>query len=95
MFTLKLYRVPNGQLVTRVQAVHHVQTMEIGKSGRIIEVWAFHGPEPSTYDAYFIGEKEDGMDALNDDNHFHWALLENSDGNTTEHFRPAGYGRPR
>lgn len=95
MFTLKLFRSRNGQLVTKVVAVHHVQTMEIGKTGRMLELWAFHGQEPSTYDAYFIGEPDPGMDAVNDENHWGWGLLENWEGNTSEHYRPAGYGHVR
>ena len=96
MFTLKLFRSRNGQLVTRVIACDHVQTMTIGETGRIIELWAFHGPEPSGYDCYYIGEAEPGMSAVDDiahhGNHYGWGLLENWEGNTSQHFRPAGYG---
>ena len=46
------------------------------------------------YEVYYIGEPELGMDAINGDNNFGWGLLENSDGRTTQHFRPAGYGIP-
>lgn len=95
MFTLKLFRSRNGQLVTRVLAVDHVQTMTIGREGRTLEVWAFHGPEPSGYDAFFIGDREPHMDALNDENHWGWGLLENWEGNTSEHYRPASYGHLR
>lgn len=90
MFTLKLFRRRNGQLVTKTISVHHVQTMEIGTRGKMIEVWAF---QPSgDYDAYFIGDPDPGMDALNEDNHWGWGLLENEAGRTSEHYRPASYG---
>lgn len=92
MFALKLFRSRNGQLVTRVVAVDHLQTMTIGKSGRMIEIWAFQASEPSAYDVYYIGEADPDMNAPNDTNHWGWALLENWEGNTSEHFRPAGYG---
>lgn len=95
MFTLKLFRSRNGQLVTKVLAAHHVQTMTIGEAGRMIELWAFQGPEPSAYEAFYIGEAEPGMNALDDSNHFGWGLLENWEGNTSEHYRPAGYGHIR
>lgn len=92
MFTLKLFKRRNGQEVSRVVSVHHVQVMEIGPARRMLEIWAFHDQEPSPYDVYYVGERESDMDAVNFDNHWGWALLENSDGNTTEHYRPCGWG---
>lgn len=100
MFTLKLFRSHGGQLTTKVVAAHHVVSMTIGQ-GRALELWAFHGPEPSTYETYYIGEPEPGMEAHGDEGlHLHhgenswwgWGLLENWEGNTSEHYRPAGYG---
>ncbi len=96
MFTLKLFKSVNGQLVTRAMAVHHVQTMTCGDTGRLLELWAFRGQEPAAYDTYYIGDAEPGMNAVDDiavhGNHYGWGLLENWEGNTSEHYRPAGYG---
>lgn len=93
MFTLKLFRRKNGQLVTKTLAVHHVETMEIGTTGRIIEVHAYRCQgDYGLHEQYFIGEREDDMDALNDQNYWGWGLLENWEGNTSEHYRPASYG---
>jgi hypothetical protein len=100
MFTLKLFRRKNGQLVTRIVAVHHVQVMEIGTNKKMLEIWAFHsaagdGRLRGDYDCYYVGEKEPDMDAANDDVLFGWGLLENWEGNTTQHFRPASYASPQ
>ena len=92
MFTLKLFRRTNGQLITKVLAVDHVQTMEIGRDKKTLEIWAFKTPSGDGYEAYFVGEREKNMTALNEANHFGWGLLENWEGNTTQHFRPASYG---
>lgn len=105
MFTLKLYRrLPHlegrQEKVTRVVQAHHVQVQEIGKTGCALELWAFDGPEPSDYTSYYIGEPEPGMDAFGKPTHLDhgdhswwgWGLLENSQGKTTEHYRPASYG---
>lgn len=92
MFTLKLYRRRNGQLVTRIIAVHHITAMVIGTKQKTIEIWAHRTAQGGDYDAFFVGEREAGMTALTDENHFGWGLLENWEGNTTEHFRPASYG---
>ena len=92
MFTLKLYKGRNGQLVTRIMAVDHVQTMTIGPNDRLLELWAFEGREPSAYESVYIGDVDPNMDAVTEDNHWGWGLLENWEGNTTQHFRPAGYG---
>ena len=104
MFTLKLYKRlgdltseggPPSQLVTKIMAVDNVQVMEIGLKGRLLELWAFHHPLPSTYDVFYIGETEPGM-VTHDDWHsqqnWGWGLLENERGSTTQHFRPASYG---
>jgi hypothetical protein len=92
MFTLKLFKRVNGQTITRTLAVHHVQTMEIGVNRRTMEIWAFKDEEPSPYVVYYVGEREPEMNALTWANHWGWALLENGQGNTTEHYRPAGHG---
>lgn len=101
MFTLKLFRSRNGQLTSRVVAADHVVSMTIGKEGRAMELWAFHGPAPSTYSTYYIGEPEPGMEAYGGESAhlstaegtwWGWGLLENWEGNTSEHYRPAGYG---
>lgn len=101
MFTLKLFRNRNGQLVTRVVAVHHVVSMSIGERHHAIELWAFDGPSPSSYSVYYIGEPEPGMEAHGRENAdleagegswWGWGLLENWEGNTSEHYRPGSYG---
>ena len=105
MFTLKLYRrVSPDAVITKVLSVHHVQTMsfehrESEITHKALELWAFHGPEPSTYDSYLIGEREKHAPAASDHGTlrpehewYGWGLLENEAGRTTEHFRPAGYG---
>lgn len=92
MFTLKLYRRKNGQLVTKVLAVHYVTTMEIGENRKTLEIWAYKSEQGGDYESYYVGEREETMTALTDDNHFGWGLLENLEGNTTEHYRPASYG---
>lgn len=108
MFTLKLYRrlpaLPEAGVPPhkhrKVMSVHRVMVLEIGKEGRALELWAFPN-ESNDYQAYYIGEPELGMDAygqqgLHLDYEPHswwgWGLLENWEGNTTEHYRPAGYG---
>lgn len=105
-FTLKLFKGQNGQLVTDISSVDRVQTMDIGTTGRMIELWAFkraprppfhpeQPPEVGGYDVYYIGDREPQMDAVNETNHWQWGLLENEAGRTTQHFRPASYGIPR
>lgn len=90
MFTLKLFRRDNGQLVTKTIAVHHVQTMEIGNNRKTIEIWAFK--DEYDYKNYYVGELEQEMTELNNGNHWGWGLLENWEGNTSQHYRPASYG---
>lgn len=92
MFTLKLFRRKNGQLVTKAVAVDHIQTMEIGVDGKTLEIWAFNSKAGADYENYYVGEREDNMTALNDENHWGWGLLENWEGKTSEHYRPASYG---
>lgn len=102
MFTLKFFkRTPTGQKITKIVPVHHVQVMTIGEKNQVIEIWAFHAPEPSTYDTYFVGVPEEGMIGYQDvkskslhlnNDWWGWGLLENWEGNTSEHFRPASYG---
>lgn len=92
MFTLKLYKRNGTQIVQKILSVDHVQVMSIGQNGRMLELWAFERKEPSEYYGFYIGEREEGMDAIGEDNHWGWGLLENAAGKTTEHFRPASYG---
>jgi hypothetical protein len=102
MFTLKLYRRHAGSRTKmhKVISVHRVVVMEIGKEGHALELWAFTGSN-NDYEAYYVGKPEEGMDAYGkEDLHlgvepnswWGWGLLENSDGKTTEHYRPASYG---
>lgn len=105
MFTLKLFRShPGVRLTTKVVAAHHVVSMTIGSRDAAMELWVFHGPEPSAYDVYYIGETEPGMEAHDQEGRhleiganswWGWGLLENWEGNTSEHYRPAGYGHIR
>ena len=92
MFTLKLFRRRNGQLVSKVFAVHHVNTMEIGENHRTLEIRAHQTEQDGYYQTYFVGERDENMTALTDENHWGWGLLENSEGKTSEHYRPASYG---
>lgn len=102
MFTLKLYRrkgPETTQKMHKVIAVHRAVVLDIGEKGGALEIHAYvdqGGPE-----IYYIGEPEPGMDAHGrDDLHlgtepyswWGWGLLENQDGKTSEHYRPAGYG---
>lgn len=105
MFTLKLYRrnpplegAP-GEIVTKIIPVHEVTTVQIGKERKALELWAHR--DGADRETYYIGEPEPGMDAYEKDgNHLEfgpyswwgWGLLENWEGNTTQHFRPASYG---
>lgn len=97
MFTLKLYRRVRPNTIgllnahrTKILAYHHIDSFPAAE--HTIELRAFHGPEPSTYDGFYIGERTAEMTAVNDDNHWDWGLLENAAGRTTEHFRPHSYG---
>jgi len=111
MFTLKLYRRVNPDVViTKVLSVHHVQAMSFEQeevdrkavriyTNKAIELWAFHGPEPSAYDSYLVGDREKFKPVLKhtgvlrpEDDWWGWGLLENEAGRTTEHYRPANFG---
>lgn len=103
MFTLKLYRrkAPGTmQKMHKIIAVHRAVVMEIGAKGQALELWAFPGPG-NEYESYYIGEPEPGMDAYGSESlhlgcepgsWWGWGLLENWEGNTSEHYRPASYG---
>jgi hypothetical protein len=103
MFTLKLYRrtAPiDGRKMHKVIAVRQVMVAEIGKTGHALELWAFTD-EKGNYETYYVGEPEPGMEAHGrNDLHLDyapgswwgWGLLENWEGNTSEHYRPSNYG---
>lgn len=101
MFTLKLYRrLENGNKIHKVISVDRVVVMEIGNEGKALELWAFGGLS-NDYQVYYIGKPAEGMDAYGkEDLHlgvdpnswWGWGLLENFEGNTTEHYRPHSYG---
>jgi hypothetical protein len=68
-----------------------------------LELWAFDGPEPGPYKSFLIGEREKhglssseardaGIVLRPEHDWWGWGLLENENGRTTEHFRPASYG---
>lgn len=96
MFTLKLFtRTPanggaHGPLRTKIITVHHVETIQIGKNTD--EIRAYHSERGGDYMNYYVGKRENDMTALNDDNHWEWGLLENSEGKMSHHFRPHTYG---
>jgi len=106
MFTLKLYRRSNPASIQKTHKViscHRVMVHEIGKTGHALELKAIMSEHNKDYDCqtYYIGEPEPGMEAHGrDDLHIEsgdhswwgWGLLENAQGNTTEHYRPASYG---
>lgn len=94
------------QKMHKVLEIERVVVMEIGNEGpapsdgkKALELWAFTGK--NDYESYYIGEPSEGMDAFGrKDLHlgsdpgswWGWGLLENSAGNTTEHYRPGSYG---
>lgn len=103
MFTLKLFRrkgPETHQKMHKIITVDRVVVLEIGKKNQALELWAF--PDTSNaYEAYYIGEPEEGMDAygkldlhlgLEPYSWWGWGLLENAAGKTSEHYRPASYG---
>lgn len=98
MFTLKLYKRlgpgPGVDVISHVMAVDHVQTRKCGDHA--LQIWAFHAPAPSHYDTFYVGDfgpESDAVDDINiNGNHYGWGLLENWEGNTSEHYRPASYG---
>jgi hypothetical protein len=85
----------------KVIAVHRAVVLEIGENRQALELWAFKTHQNNDYESYYIGVPESGMDAYGrDDLHlgtepgswWGWGLLENLEGKTSEHYRPAGYG---
>lgn len=108
MFTLKLFRRVNGQVTTKIEQVQRVTVHEVmddtSESVRptgMLELTAFPSEGGFDYHTYFVGaltpeQKEGrlGIDWLGQDNHsaWGWGLLENMNGKTTQHFRPASYG---
>lgn len=108
MFTLKLYRrVNHDTVITHIVPCHHVQTMTFEHADQRVdypahkglELWAFNSAAPSDYETYLIGEPEHHavVDQAGDvvgmsPKWYGWGLLENENGRTTEHFRPASYG---
>ena len=107
MFTLKLFR-RNGddkRISNLTVAVHRVVKHEIGDEvdGKFqaVEITAYKSDQNNDYDTYYIGKPSSGMVAYGkDDLHLDhgpnswwgWGLLENWEGNTSEHYRPASYG---
>ncbi len=100
MFTLKFYkRYPvseghpspafalHGPWSTEIKETNRVQVTKIAEN--TVEVRAIDAS--GHYESFYVGERMPEMDAITDDNHFDWGLLENRDGKTTEHFRPYGY----
>jgi hypothetical protein len=104
MFTLKLFRRKGPdtlQKMHKVAAAHRVVVMDIGEKGTALELQVFPNAHNNDYETYYIGEPSPGMDAHGrDDLHlgtepgswWGWGLLENWEGNTSEHYRPASYG---
>lgn len=104
MFTLKLYRRNPGKdaaKVCKTVAIDRIIVMEIGKNHRALELQTYPADKGNNYETYYVGEPEEGMEAFGkDDLHLDsgpnswwgWGLLENWEGNTSEHYRPASYG---
>lgn len=108
MFTLKLYRracPTTSAIMTKTIAVHRVVTSEIGDAVdgkfKALELWAFKSDQSNDYEKYYVGEPQRGMTAygkedlhmdMGEDTWWGWGLLENWEGNTSEHYRPASYG---
>ena len=106
MFTLKLYRhaCPTSRAIhKKVLAVSNVLVYEIGEEVdykyKALELIAVS--ENGNWETYYIGEPSSGMEAYGKNNlhlgsesgtWWGWGLLENSEGKTTEHYRPASYG---
>lgn len=92
MFTLKLYRrQPSGAMQQKIVSIDHAQTIQIGPEA--IELWAFKNV--GDYDTYYIGNPETGMTVHLDsgpNSWWGWGLLENWEGRTSQHFRPASFG---
>lgn len=74
---------------------------EIGDKKQALELTVFPREDSNDYQTYYIGKPEEGMDAFGrEDLHlglepgswWGWGLLENWEGNTTEHYRPHNYG---
>lgn len=98
MFTLKLYRYQNSQLITKILEVADLISKEIGSKNALLEIHAYKDKTNSAgYDVFYIGEREPGMDAIEESGYWAgsiwgWGLLENLAGKTTQHFRPSSYG---
>lgn len=106
MFTLKLYRrhPTDGALQTKTISVDKVITNEISTKNDCgqffaIELWAIQSDR--SYETYYLGQSSPGMIAYGrDDLHLDsgpnswwgWGLLENWEGATSTHYRPASYG---
>lgn len=96
MFTLKLFKRVEGRLITKTIAVHHVETLECHDKDtpdlKTLEIRAYDSNNGGDYVNYYVGDRTDAMTALTDANAYGWGLLENWEGNTSEHYRPASYG---
>ena len=97
MFTLKLYRrhpehheLGGTPWITEVIEAPRVSVMKIGESTCCVRVLEDDGRWRR--DDIYVGKREPDMDAITDDNHYDWALVENQQGRTTEHIRPYGHG---
>lgn len=107
MFTLKLYRrccPTSNQVSSKIMCVGRVLSHEIGDvvdgKSHALELHVFRSSVVD-YETYYVGKTSPGMEAHGrDDLHLSsdhrswwgWGLLENWEGNTSEHFRPASYG---
>lgn len=102
MFVLKLFRRRNGQLVCRTLEVTEIISMDCGNHEKLLEIEAYRGK--AEHDTFFIGkdpypedESRPPTDIIDRYGSWNmslwgWGLLENSDGKTTEHYRPHSYG---
>lgn len=100
MFTLKLFhRKEDGSLVTRIEACASIEAHEFSSAEyKAVELWVFDGSpnQNQTYRSYLIGDEKAQPNredpSFRSEGWYGWALLENWEGNTTQHFRPASYG---
>lgn len=101
MFTLKLFRrLDAHRKMHKIIEAKEVMVHDIGVKGQALELFVAID-DIGNYAIYFIGEPEEGMDGYGrNDLHLDsrsgswwgWGLLENKDGKTSEHYRPASYG---
>ena len=99
MFTLKLFRrQTNNDPRTLGPApvftgIFEAPRVEIAKiAEHTVEVRVLEDDGRWRRDSFYVGERTAEFNAIDDDNHYDWGLVENASGKTTEHIRPHSYG---